>query len=356
MPGMVTGGFEKVAENEGGDGDDEDQDEDGDGDGDGGADADGDGGQGEGGGKIVDGDDAPMEISDGEQSHAGAQSPPVAVGGEVGAAKQKSKQKNTKSKPGTDSPIPSPVTRGVEKLEIVEGKEFVEADKKRLDVIAMIRQAKAKAAADKAKQDSVAANADFISLNFDDEKPSSPPESGGGDDGDDLAQDRRKMRRLNDSSKAPPDRPHDRPFSHKEAIHGVYVPKQPVDDGPPGVGPLSRAAKLPPPPGLDARRPKWKKRHHHDSASDSCSGDDGDDDDGADDDEYDTELLPISTDQIQAHHLDVPLARKRKYDEISKNNISGNIKYELRPKPGVNPIPWNADAKDHSRTLHMSAW
>ena len=343
MAGMVTGGFEMVAEGDG------DEDEDGDGD--------GDGAQGEGEEEIVDGDDAPMEISDEEQARPPA---PVAAGGGAGAAekskkKKKKKKTKTQSEPSTDSSIPSTVSHGVEKLEIVEGKEFVEADKKRLDVITMIRQAKAKAAADKAKQDSVAANADFISLSFDDGKP----KSHGGNDADDLAQDRRKMRRLNDSSKTAPDRPNDRPFSHKEAIHGVYVPKQPIDDGPPGVGPLSRAAKLPPPPGLDARRPKWKgKGHHRDSPSDSCSDDDDYDDDGDDDDddEYDPELLPISTDQVQAHRLDVPLARKRKYDEISRSDITGNIKYEFRPKPGVNHIPWNTNARDHSRTLHMSVW
>jgi non-canonical poly(A) RNA polymerase PAPD5/7 len=232
------------------------------------------------------------------------------------------------------------------KIEVVEGQEFVEADKKRMDVIQMIRQSKAKLAAERekeAKKDSVAANDDFISLNFGDEEKSrleSQSENEGG----------RKRQKLNDQSKAavqPPriyqDVPNGKQFSHREHLHGPYVPKEPLDEGPPGIGTLSRAVKLPPPPGPSNNiRTALRKR-----SIDPYSSEETDDYEFDSGDDYDPENL-------RHEHHDVPQTRKRKYDEISKGkNLDGNIKPELRPKAGIDPIPW---ARDHSKTLHMTSW
>jgi len=235
-------------------------------------------------------------------------------------------------------------------LEVVEGKEFVEADKKRIDVITMIRQAK-KAGSDKEKKkDRMAANDDFISLDFGEEKKEESLESDLSDQGD-----YRKKRRLNDSTIAPPESPVDgpgsRPFSHRERLHGPYVSQQPVDDAPPGVGPLSRGQKLgaPPGPSKDVRKAlnrKRKGRHEEDDEEDDY--DDYDEEDG-----YDPEALDVG-EGVQ----DLPKSRKRKHHEISRGNKNpdGNVKYEMRAKPGVNPFPWMTVAQDHSRTLKMSTW
>ncbi|KAF8242688.1 hypothetical protein K440DRAFT_607076 [Wilcoxina mikolae CBS 423.85] len=280
----------------------------------------------------------PMEMSD--QEDEGETVPitkPAATIDLVAATTTVEKTEDTAS---AVAPTPVAIVNGVEKLEVTDGKEYVEADKKRMDVITMIRQAKAKAAAEKAVQkDRVAANDDFISLDFGDEKPSSESDH----------EDQRKMRRLNDSTKAPLELPPDRPFSHKENIHGVYVPKNPIDDGPPGVGPLSRAGKLPPPPGPDKRTRNALRKRGRGRDSDS---------DSSDEDDYDPHLLRDPAIPVPDLHPDVPKNRKRKFDEVSRGNqkIDGNIKWELRPKPGISHIPWTEAAKDHSRTLKLSMW
>jgi len=232
------------------------------------------------------------------------------------------------------------------KIEVVEGQEFVEADKKRMDVIQMIRQSKAKLAAERekeAKKDSVAANDDFISLNFGDEGKSrfeSESEDEGG----------RKKRKLDDNSKAivqPPgiyqDAQNGKLFSHKEHLHGPYVPKEPLDEGPPGISTLSRTAKLLPPPGPSNNiRTALRKR-----SIDPYSSEEMGNYNSNSDDDHDPENL-------RHEHRDVPQTRKRKYDEISKGkNLDGNVKPELRPKAGIDHIPW---AQDHSKTLHMTSW
>ena len=316
MEGMVTGGFEKE---HGSDGEEE----------------------------MKLSADEGEKVEKQKEEEAGEAEKEKTAGKEKAAEKEK-----TAEKEGEKDPTVSLVLgNGKEaKVEVVEGKEFVEADKKRVDVITMIRQAKAKAAAEKKQIDSVAANDDLISLNFDDDKPAQQISDSDLDYGYD---DRRKKRRMNDSSKvaAHPDSPRDvpgsRPFSHKEALHGTYVP-DPIDDGPPGVGPLSRAGKLAPPPGPSrhVRRALGKR------------GRDGDDDDDDrvdyEEEEYDPESLEIGGHE----HPDVPLQRKRKHAEISTGSkkIDGNIKYDLRPRAGTNHVPWVAGANDHSRTLKMSSW
>lgn len=242
------------------------------------------------------------------------------------------------------------------KLDVVEGKEFVEADKKRTDVIAMIRQAKAKAAAEKeVKKDSVAANDDFISLNFDDDKSQQKSESES--DEEHGYDDHRKRRKLNDSTKATPELPEDAPrhFSHRELLHGPYVPKESSDGGPPGVapgvGPLSRAGKLPPPPGpsRDVRAALGKRRRDRkDSPSDYDSYDDYEED-------RDVELAGV---EFDFDGPDVPPTRKRKHDLISsgKQKADGNITRQWKVKPGVDSTPWMHGAVDHSRSLNMTRW
>jgi len=279
----------------------------------------------------------PMEMNDQEgERETVSTAKPTATTDPVAATTAE----NTEGTTSTVEPTPVAVVNGAEKLEVTEGKEIVEADKQRVDVITMIRQAKAKAAADKTIQkDRVAANDDFISLDFGDEKSSLESDH----------EDHRKMRRLNDSTKKPLELPPDRPFSHKEQIHGVYVPKNPIDEGPPGMGPLSRAGKLPPPPGPDNRTRNDLRKRRRGRDSDSRSNDE---------DDYDPESLNVATGQAQDFHPDIPKNRKRKYDEISRNSqkVDGNIKWELRPKPGINHIPWTQTAKDHSRTLKMTMW
>ena len=226
------------------------------------------------------------------------------------------------------------------KVEVLEGKEIVEADRKKVDVIAMIRAAK-KAAEKEVRKDEVAAGDDFISFGAMDDKPEKDDES----DFD----DHRKQRKLNDSSKASieDDADPNKPFSFKEQLHGVYTPAN--DEGPPGVGPLSRNAKLPPPPGpgKDTRK-ALKRRRGRDDYSDESDFDDEDD--------YDPSSLVF--DDSHREQPDIPASRKRKHDEISRGNakIDGNIKRELRPKMGINHIPWMTAGTDHSRTLKLSMW
>jgi non-canonical poly(A) RNA polymerase PAPD5/7 len=330
MPGMVTAGFE-LANN----GEEEEEEE-----------------KEENGGEQGD-EEVPMEHSDDDE--------PAASGSIAPEETVPSTAPETEE--GKASTVVIPTVNGAEKkLEVVEGKDFVEADKKRIDVITMIRQAKAKAAAEKEiKKDSVAANDDFISLNFDDDKPKkSESES----DEEREYDNYRKRRRLNDRAKASTDLPEDvpRPFSHRESLHGPYIPKDPENDGPPGVapgvGPLSRAGKLPPPPGpsQEVRKALGRRKGHEDSPSDYDSYDDYDDED------YDPESLGMAgaagAADFDFDGPDIPRTRKRKHDQISMGNhkVDGNITREWRVKPGVESAPWTKEAVDHSRSLKMSTW
>lgn len=314
MPGMITGGFEvHAAEEEGGE----------------------------------EGGDAPMDLSDQEEEvvvvHAKSSEPAAAatkVPEEVATTEDAEHVAGiTTTAATTTLKLPNGEEK---KLEGKEGKEIVEVEKKKVDVIAMIRAAKAKAAKEEVRKDEVAAGDDFISFGsmaLDDKPEKQKSEESDYDE-------HRKMRKLNDSTKAPLEAPRgpadpSKPFSFKEQLHGPYIPS--VDEGPPGVGPLSRNAKLPPPPGpgRDTRKALGKRRRGHDDYSDSQ-------------DDYDQSL-----DYEDAHdHPDVPQNRKRKHDEISRGNnkIDGNIKWELRPKPGINHMPWMTAVTDHSKTLKLSVW
>jgi non-canonical poly(A) RNA polymerase PAPD5/7 len=321
MPGMVTAGFELL--NDEGNGEEEGE--------------------------------APMEHSeDDEPATATASTAPEEP---AASAAQESGD-------GKLATLTVPTANGVveKKLEVIEGKEFVEADKKRIDVIAMIRQAKAKAAAEKeTKKDSVAANDDFISLNFDDNKPSrKEPESESDEERD--YDDHKKRRRLNDRTRATPDLPEDapRPFSHRESLHGPYVPKEPEDGGPPGVapgvGPLSRAGKLAPPPGPspEVRKALGKRRRGR-----GASPSDYDSYDDSDYEEYNPEDLDVGgVGGFDFDGPDIPRSRKRKHDKISSggNKVDGNITRQWRVKPGIQSSPWMNGAVDHSRSLKMTTW
>jgi non-canonical poly(A) RNA polymerase PAPD5/7 len=328
MPGMVTAGFELLN-------DEDDGEEEG---------------------------EAPMEHS--EDDEPAAPAAPAAPATEPTAPEEPATLVAPESGVGKVATLVVPTANGVveKKLEVIEGKEFVEADKKRIDVISMIRQAKAKAAAEKeTKKDSVAANDDFISLNFDDDKPSrKKPESESEEERD--YDDHKKRRRLNDRTRATPDLPEDapRPFSHKESLHGPYVPKEPEDDGPPGlapgVGPLSRAGKLAPPPGPSREVHKAlgkRRRGRGDSPSDYDSYDE------SDDEEYNPENLNVAgVGRFDFDGPDIPRSRKRKHDKISSGNnkVDGNITRQWRVKPGIQSAPWMNGAVDHSRSLKMTTW
>ena len=149
---------------------------------------------------------------------------------------------------------------------IKEGEQVVKAEKVKMDVITMIRKAKAKPAVAVAQKNAVADNDDFISFGFSDDGKETEKENGTEDRGVDEDHGR-KTRRVNDERRLdthfpPPGAGRDRGFSHRESLHQylddrktVAPPPPPpplgVDLGPPGAsGATIIPSSLPPPPGL----------------------------------------------------------------------------------------------------------
>ncbi|TGZ85433.1 hypothetical protein EX30DRAFT_326516 [Ascodesmis nigricans] len=217
-----------------------------------------------------------------------------------------------------------------------------ETEKPKFDVINMIRQAKAKAAAEKsAPVDKVAANDDFISFDFlEPEKPESESDS------EERYRRDGKNRRLNDGSKGAPGVADDadKPFSHRENLHGAYVPK---DNGPPGAGDYRSAGDLGPPPGLAAKKEKKKEKEAERRRKKNRNNDNWTEES----DESDTDGSDIA---------DIPKKRKRKYEEISRDNrgADGNVTGEWRIRDAsVDPTPWVRDSGvDHSKSSDMLNW
>lgn len=144
---------------------------------------------------------------------------------------------------------------------IKEGEEVVQAEKMKMDVIAMIRKSKSKPTTVVQTRNEVAANDDFISFGFsDDEKAMDKHTEDHGLDEDHG----RKSRKVNDGGRVESHSgaSRDKGFSHREAFHQYLDEKAPpllkgeappsgVDLGPPGAaGATVIGASLPPPPGL----------------------------------------------------------------------------------------------------------
>lgn len=325
------------------------------------------------GGMIIEGD----EGTEGEASDA-----------EEGSAQMDLDDGSEHKAAGGEGPSipPNPLTEDIQ-----EGDEVVKAEKAKMDVIAMIRKAKAKpsASAPAATRNEIAANDDFISFGFsDDEKPQS-------DKGVDEDHGR-KSRRANDGSRVdgpPPSAPSaPRGFSHRDGFHKFLdevvspprlpptfslpekpprlppmfsLPEKPpppargVDYGPPGAGgSIIIPAALPPPPGLSTlpiggpvppvtggvnfslpqkiptgpaftplNQPRTSKGNRNDD-----------------------HISIGSSSPPQSPH-----GRKRKRDEIKEppspfSRIARGYSFP-RNRPG-NPAPWLIH--DHTHTLHMS--
>lgn len=226
-------------------------------------------------------------------------------------------------------------------------------DRPKVDVIQMIRAAKAKAAAgkkDNEPKDQVAANDDFISFDFGEPEKEKESDEESIDDG--RAGKKRRMNLEGDAEdvevgdiNANSNVDGSRPFSHREALHGAYVPR---DEGPPGVEGY-RTGDLPPPPGLAEKKEKKRKRE-----ADRRRRKSGDDlyDDYDSDEESDSDV----------DLGDLPQKRKRKHAEISraggKNCADGNVTAEWRVRDTtMNPTPWiAASGVDHSQSVDMMNW
>lgn len=147
--------------------------------------------------------------------------------------------------------------------DIKEGEEVVKAEKAKMDVITMIRKAKAKPAVAASQRNAVADNDDFISFGFSDDEKEIEKERGTEDRGIDEDHGR-KARRVNDGRRVDTHAPlssvgRDRGFSHRELFHQYLddrkdeAPPPPpgMDHGPPGAtGTTIIPSSLPPPPGL----------------------------------------------------------------------------------------------------------
>lgn len=200
-----------------------------------------------------------------------------------------------------------------EGLEIVEGKDFVDTERKRQDVIEMIRAYKAKVQGERQAElnrDKVAANDDFISLTFD--EPGAESSSSSEDEGDARGG---KSRRLNDGSR---DDTGTRPFSHRDHHFGMPTPRDaPADAGPPRPASSVNA----PPPGYSKDRKNGTR----------------------------------------GGLFDVPSTRKRKHHEVTgkaQNGLvlDGNVQDTFVAKPGIDPYPWMQIGADHSRTKEPVMW
>ena len=146
--------------------------------------------------------------------------------------------------------------------DIKDGEEAVSAEKERVDVITMIRKAKAKPTVAAGQRNAVADNDDFISFALSDDEKGIEKEWGTEDRGIDEDHGR-KARKVNDGRRvdthALPSAGQNRGFSHRESLHQYLdgrndeAPPPPagVDLGPPGAtGMTIIPSNLPPPPGL----------------------------------------------------------------------------------------------------------
>jgi non-canonical poly(A) RNA polymerase PAPD5/7 len=197
-----------------------------------------------------------------------------------------------------------------------------ESHRKRKDVVKLIRKARIATSQPGSVGAAVAANDDFISLNFDEddgvlENSIQEYESGEEEEENEAARA---------ASNAPS--PHSKPFSHRAHFHNGDSWRPPGSDRPALV-----AGALGPPPQSGKRRPAFH------------------------------ELLDVSLDIVEDSAFG---SRKRTRDDSIKRVRPPPEKFEsallnandvLRSwavKDGSTPIPWGG--VDHSRTVNMGFW
>jgi non-canonical poly(A) RNA polymerase PAPD5/7 len=197
-----------------------------------------------------------------------------------------------------------------------------ESHKKRKDVVKLIRKARIATSQPSSVGAAVAANDDFISLNFDEDDDileNSIQE-------DESGEEEEEHQAAEAASNAPS--PHSKPFSHRAHFHDGDRWRPPGSDRPALV-----AGTLGPPPQSGKRRPAFH------------------------------ELLDVSLDMVEDSALG---SRKRTRDDSIKRvrpppeKFEGallNAKDVLRSwavKDGSTHIPWGG--VDHSRTVNMGFW
>ncbi|KAL7275436.1 hypothetical protein RUND412_001624 [Rhizina undulata] len=260
-------------------------------------------------------------------------------------------------------------TNGKGTLRVIEGQDFVEEEKKRTDVIEMIRSAKNKLAQTDQPRNAIAENDDFIPLSFDFPNEVPPPSPSEEEELDEDSSDRRqnggrKLRKLNDGRRSQVDEEEEimeekKPFSHRDHFYAQFPPKN-VDNGPPGAS-ISARGPLPPPPGLgeslkfnnlaskdsDKKLPSVvKKEEQNDNYTWVPS-----------EDEEHKSPTPKKSRQAVA---DVPSRKRKRSDRYGKKLvhkvIDGNIVDDYVVVDGIDPLPWMKRGGDHSRCLDMCDW
>jgi non-canonical poly(A) RNA polymerase PAPD5/7 len=228
-----------------------------------------------------------------------------------------------------------------------EADQFVEAEKKRMDVISMIRSFKTKPLAEKPRNP-IAENDDFIPLSFGDERKPRKRFQDKAQDRD-QEEDGSKRRKKNDGTT---DISPGSKFSHRDNHFSQYEEKQlPRDPGAPGTSDAPNF-KLSPPSGLSGvktpttksvKTPNSRESQNRSDSSKAASG---------------RNTSPRPPHPISKKLLDIPQGRKRKHAEIThrRTEVDGNITSEYQASHGINPVPWTKIGSDHSRCLSMGAW
>lgn len=201
-----------------------------------------------------------------------------------------------------------------------------ESQKRKKDVVKLIRKARISIKLDEATKNAVAKNDDFISLDF------------GGDEAGKKKPSKVKDRRsssqngITETSSGSSSGP--QPFSHRQVFHDAASGGAPTSSGSTvsakAVGPTrpgyqndSKSNEEPlevwPPPSVDAALGSRKRTHE---------------------------------DEIKSLPSPPPPSRKGKLDALRE--LQSSVVPEWRPPRRANPVPWNI--MDHSRTVNMGHW
>lgn len=227
-----------------------------------------------------------------------------------------------------------------------------EAQRKKKDVVKLIRKARMDAEANTNDQSQVAANDDFISFGMDDSKEDIPSSFPGAGDRDDFG-------RGVPGAPSGPSGP--RPFSHLENLHS--------QDAPGTNGVALSASSLGPPPSRESSSQKYMEGNVNQTISNSTGNTEVEARNGSYT-EPEHALSRLETEGINArldigskydHEFETRAIadlggddlgnRKRTYNDVIKGNkkggerINGSILYEWLPYPGKNPTPWISSAE-----------